>query len=225
MRIHLLACVALFAFGCSSADGSGDGTTTGSTADDGGTASESASPADDGGGSDEDAATSEDSSTATADSGATKTDSGTTKTDSGSKTDSGGTTPPDAGGDPLAAARVTCVDEINKYRATLGLKPYAGWTSAEKCADGQSKSDSESGTAHGAFGKCGEFAQNECPGWPGPPDTMIKGCLKMMWAEGPGEPFSAHGHYINMSSTKYSSVACGFYQTPKGSWWAVQDFK
>ena len=43
--------------------------------------------------------------------------------------------------------------------------------------------------------------------------------------EGPGTDFSTHGHYINMSSTKYSAVACGFYQTPGGKFWAVQDFK
>jgi hypothetical protein len=107
----------------------------------------------------------------------------------------------------------------------LSLAPYAGWTSAGTCADGQAKTDSETMKAHSAFGKCGEFAQNECPGWPGPPTSLLSGCLKMMWAEGPGEPFSAHGHYINMSSTSYKSVACGFYQTPSGSWWAVQDFK
>ena len=118
-----------------------------------------------------------------------------------------------------------CVDEINKYRATEGKPPYAGWTSAQSCADDESKADSISGVAHSAFGKCGESAQNECPGWPGPPDTLIVGCLKMMWAEGPGTPFSAHGHYINMSSTSYRSVACGFYKTPSGSYWAVQDFK
>src|SRR5437868_7851585 len=44
-----------------------------------------------------------------------------------------GTPPPDDTGtvvvdtgpsDPVAAARVTCVDEINKYRATLSLPPY-----------------------------------------------------------------------------------------------------
>ena len=102
---------------------------------------------------------------------------------------------------------------------------YAGWTSAQSCADDESKADSISGVAHSAFGKCGESAQNECPGWPGPPDTLIVGCLKMMWAEGPGTPFSAHGHYINMSSTAYKSVACGFYKTASGSYWAVQDFR
>ena len=46
-----------------------------------------------------------------------------------------------------------------------------------------------------------------------------------MWAEGPGADFQAHGHYINMSSTKYSKVACGFYKTPGGSVWAIQNFQ
>jgi hypothetical protein len=46
-----------------------------------------------------------------------------------------------------------------------------------------------------------------------------------MWNEGPGEDFSKHGHYINMSSTKYTKVACGFWTTPKGSVWAVQNFR
>ena len=47
-----------------------------------------------------------------------------------------------------------------------------------------------------------------------------------MWAEGPGTDFSAHGHYINMSSTDYTQVACGYYTTSDGKTvWAVQDFK
>ncbi len=122
-------------------------------------------------------------------------------------------------------AEQLCVDTINQYRATLGLAPYQRWTDSESCADGQAKSDSSSGTAHGAFQACGESAQNECPGWPGPPSTMIPSCLKMMWAEGPGSDFSTHGHYINMSSTKYTKVACGFTTLPDGKVWAVQDFK
>jgi hypothetical protein len=46
----------------------------------------------------------------------------------------------------------------------------------------------------------------------------------MMFDEGPGEPYSAHGHYINMTSTSYSQVACGFYVTSDGSVWIVQNF-
>ena len=46
-----------------------------------------------------------------------------------------------------------------------------------------------------------------------------------MWNEGPGSDFNTHGHYINMSSTMYKQVACGFYTTAAGKIWAVQDFK
>jgi hypothetical protein len=138
---------------------------------------------------------------------------------------SGSTTSGGAGGGSMAGAEQPCVDTINQYRATLGLSPYERWTGAELCADGQSQSDSMTMTAHGAFGQCGEFAQNECPGWPAPADKMITGCLKAMWDEGPGDFNAGHGHYINMSSTKYSLAACGFYTTPSGDIWSVQDFK
>jgi len=210
MRLALVVCLVACAVGCADL-----GDIAGATAsDDAGTTSPESDSGDN------------DTGGAALDSGTPKADTGSTKTDTGSpKADTGGTTPPDTGGESLDAVRVLCVDEINAYRATEGKTPYAGWTSAGPCADGQAKADSESGKAHGTFGKCGESAQNECPGWGGPPDSMIKGCLKMMWAEGPGEPFSAHGHYINMSSTGYSTVACGFYQTPSGSWWSVQDFR
>ncbi len=117
-----------------------------------------------------------------------------------------------------------CVDTINMYRATLGLPAYARWRDAEDCSDEEARSDGMTGTAHGAFTKCGESAQNECPGWPGPPEMMIGGCLDLMWKEGPGADFASHGHYINMSSTQYTKVACGFAEV-NGSIWAVQNFQ
>lgn len=76
------------------------------------------------------------------------------------------------------------------------------------------------GRAHGAFGQCGELAQNECPGWAGPPADMIGDCLQLMWDEGPGG-----GHYDNMASEGYSEAACGFYQLSDGDVWAVQNFR
>jgi hypothetical protein len=130
-----------------------------------------------------------------------------------------------AGGGSSAGAEQLCVDTINQYRSTLGLPPYERWGGAEVCADGEAKSDSETGQAHGAFGECGEFAQNECPGWDPPADEMITGCLRAMWNEGPGDFNAGHGHYVNMSSAKYTLVACGFYTTPGGKIWSVQDFK
>ncbi len=106
-----------------------------------------------------------------------------------------------------------------------GPPPLKRWTEAEVCTDGQCKSDSETGRARrrGAFGRCGENAQNECPGWNGKPETMIEGCLKMMWDEkfGSGEK----GHYENMKNTRFTRVSCGFFVTPNGKTWAIQNFR
>ncbi len=133
--------------------------------------------------------------------------SGTTATSSGS------------GSSPNASAAELCVSTINELRATKGLTPYARWTAIETCADSEATSDGASNGAHGAFGKCAEVAQNECPGWPGPPSTMIPQCLKAMWAEGPGG-----GHYEAMTSHLYTEVSCGFGTAPDGMIWAVQNF-
>lgn len=151
---------------------------------------------------------------------------GTSGAATGGQPAGGGGTPASGGatGDPYESYRQKCVDQINSYRATLGLPPYQRWSASESCADGEAKSDSETGQAHGAFPSCGESAQNECPGYPGL-DSTVTTCLAQMWAEGPGSDFQQHGHYINMSSTQYSRVACGFHQTPGGSVWAVQDFQ
>lgn len=125
--------------------------------------------------------------------------------------------------DAFASLRDDCVDRINAFRATESLPPLARWTDAESCSDDQADLDSNGGGPHGNFGMCEEFAQNTCPGWPST-DAVIQGCLQAMWDEGPGEPFSEHGHYINMSSSTYTQVACGFYEDENGVW-ASQNFR
>lgn len=128
------------------------------------------------------------------------------------------------GGPSDGSLQQLCVDTINEYRKTLNLPPYARWTEQEVCSDDQALADAMSGKAHGAFGKCTERAQNECPAWPAAdPRKSLVDCLAMMWAEGPGTDFSAHGHYINMSETKYTKVACGFASGAK--FWSVQNFR
>lgn len=131
---------------------------------------------------------------------------------------SGGTTDGTDSGSGSAAE--ICVATINQYRKTKGLPPYARWTDAEVCADGEAKSDASTGRAHGAFGGCKELGQNECPGWAGPAETMIPQCLKAMWGEGPGG-----GHYEAMASKQYTKVACGFGTAKNGAIWSVQNFR
>ena len=152
------------------------------------------------------------------------TDASSSGASDGSASSTGGSTGGTTGGD--GSLQQACVDAINGYRATLDLPPYARWTDAEACSDDEAESDAATNTPHGAFGSCNEYAQNECPGWPGDdPEGSLLGCLAQMWAEGPGEDFQTHGHYINMSSTKYTQVACGFYTTGSGDLWAIQNFR
>jgi hypothetical protein len=140
--------------------------------------------------------------------------------DSGSGDGAGDTA--DAG-DPLAAARAQCVQIINADRATLNVAPLAQNFAEESCVDSQAEADYVANTPHSAFTKCGEWAQDECPGWPGPPSSIDTSCLAEMWAEGP-PPQGQDNHWLNMSNASYTKVACGFYQTPSGDWWATQDF-
>lgn len=116
-----------------------------------------------------------------------------------------------------------CVDRINQFRWECQcLPPLERWADAEQCSDEQSADDQAIDSPHGNFGACGEWAQNTCPNW-GSEQDVIVGCLQAMWDEGPGEPFEAHGHYINMSSMNYTKVACGF-ASGGGGVWANQNF-
>ena len=183
------------------------------------------------------AATEKDSTATTpATSAGATTASGTTT--STTTTAGGTTTPTVCAGGPLAAPIPNCappvqpssgdfgqdcVDRINQFRWECQcLPPLERWSEAEGCTDQQSADDQASGVAHDNFGACNENAQNTCPNW-GSDASVIDGCLQMMWDEGPGEPFSEHGHYINMSSTSYTKVACG--RAGNGQVWSNQNFK
>ena len=133
---------------------------------------------------------------------------------------------PASTGDPHA----DCVARINQFRCECQhLPPLMRWTAGEACADMMAQYDHDhAGMAHAAFraGICnGGYGQNECPGWPSV-DSTVSGCLQQMWDEGPGDFYGppAHGHYINMSSTSFSGVACGFY-SGSGGVFAVQNFQ
>ncbi len=135
-------------------------------------------------------------------------------------------TPLPSTGDPAE----DCVRRINQFRCECQhLPPLVRWRDGEACANQMAQYDSEhTEEAHAGFRAriCnGGNAQNECPGWGSVPQT-VTGCLQQMWDEGPGDFYGppAHGHYINMSSTRYGSVACGFSDGPRGVY-AVQNFR
>ena len=60
---------------------------------------------------------------------------------------------------------------------------------------------------------------------------LVDRCLQSMWDEGPppmqpceGDCFQTYGHFINMTSTRSTKVACGFFTTADGEIWSVQNF-
>ena len=136
--------------------------------------------------------------------------------------------------DPWDGARDACVAEINRYRAMIGLAPYARWREAEDCADQMAENDARTGVAHDGFSRaiCSPRGngQNECPRYGGP--DRLPACLAQMWAEGPSADGSwdvAHGHYLNMVGDytymgrrqRFTRVACGF----SAAGWMVQNFQ
>jgi len=126
------------------------------------------------------------------------------------------------------ALREACVNFTNDKRASIDVAPLSHWSEAVNCSDQYAGVDASNNAPHGSFGKCGERAQNTCPGWradntPEDMERVLRACLTSMWNEGPGEPYSAHGHYINMSNTRYSKVTCGFHYS-NGSLWVNQNF-
>jgi hypothetical protein len=120
-----------------------------------------------------------------------------------------------------------CVARVNQFRACVCLPPLPRWSAGEACADQDAQYDSQQNSAHAGFqaGICTSGnAQDECPNWgKTTPEKVIDGCLQMMFDEGPppsgtctGQCYSDHGHYINMTGTKY---------TASGGIWAVQNFQ
>lgn len=130
-------------------------------------------------------------------------------------------TPPPATGD----ARADCVARINQFRACVCLPPLQRWVEAESCVTEDAAYDRAHNSPHAGFIAkiCSPqgFAQNECIG------GTLNNCIQSMFDEGPppqspctGSCYQAHGHFINMTNTSYSRVACGF----DGDW-AAQNFE
>jgi len=139
---------------------------------------------------------------------------------------------PNCNPDPLPSTgdiHLDCFERINQFRWECQcLPPLARWVDGEACTDSNAEYDSVNGV-HASFSNmpCGSGgrAQNECPGWSSN-EQVITGCLQFMWDEGPedGNPETVNGHYESMASTSYTQVACGFFTTPTGSVWGVQNF-
>ncbi len=123
-----------------------------------------------------------------------------------------------------------CVARINQFRACECLEPVARHTEGEECANQQAQYDYENDTYHGGIrakicspGSLNNAAQNECPGYRSVEST-IGLCHQQMFDEGSCADFEACGHYLNMMDESAKSVACGYYETPSGDVWMVENF-
>jgi len=120
-----------------------------------------------------------------------------------------------------------CADELNRYRAQVGLTALTRSSVLEDYAAQGAAYDAQHGQAHAHFtatqGGGVAFAENEIPGWPlgadGEVNTIIDEGTAMMWGEGPGGP-----HY-EIIVGPYSEVGCGVYLTEADNVWVVQDFR
>jgi len=129
-----------------------------------------------------------------------------------------------------------CVARVNQFRACACLPPLQRWMDGEACANQDASYDgmNQSMGAHAGFKAkicAAGSAQDECPGWRSN-TQVISGCLQQMFNEGPppmtpctGTCYEQHGHFINMTNTRYTMVACGYYTASSGQVWAVQNFK
>lgn len=112
-----------------------------------------------------------------------------------------------------------CVDENNRYRATLAVAPLARSAKLEQFAAIGAQVDYAAATAHTHFttskGVPGaqRSAENEIPGFGGwslrrqkTLHAIISQGLAAMWAEGPGG-----GHYDNMKDAALHNVGCGVF--------------
>jgi hypothetical protein len=127
-----------------------------------------------------------------------------------------------------------CVNRINQFLTECACLPaLERRTDGEDCANQMAEYDAGKDSPHaGAIDNICQpgGSQNECPGYASN-NQVISLCMQQMWDEGPpptssctGSCYQMHGHFINMTDSSVTKVACGFYTTPSGEVWAVQNF-
>jgi hypothetical protein len=128
--------------------------------------------------------------------------------------------------DPYDQARDACVTIINQYRAQVGAGPLARAKDMEACADNQAKVDAQHNSAHYAYFNGPQCIlnnvtdrQNECPDFPGPPESGMQQCFAIVMKGGPGG-----GHYDVLTNRAYKRVACGIYAVSSDHLWMVQNY-
>lgn len=119
-----------------------------------------------------------------------------------------------------------CVEETNRYRASVGVGALSQSSALESYAATGARVDGVAHAGHSHFNSTNgggvALAENLIPWWPladyGTVQEVMRQGLAKMWAEGPGGP-----HYQNMAG-RYTQVGCGVY-IGNGEITVVQDLR
>lgn len=110
----------------------------------------------------------------------------------------------------LGASLQLCADEINRYRASVGLNPLTRSSSLEQFAANAAEHDASVGVAHTWFRQTNgggvAMAETELLRWPSRTiqDVITQG-LAQMWNQGP-----AGDHYVILAGP-FTQVGCGIH--------------
>ena len=127
----------------------------------------------------------------------------------------------------IASGSAFCVDEVNRFRAKVGLEALAPNDTVQSFTSEAARVDGLAHVAHKYFletngGNGMSLAQNEIPWWSlqryGNIRAIIRQGLELQWAEGETGP-----HYINMVGP-YTQLACGI-SVSNGEVTVTQDFR
>ncbi len=127
-----------------------------------------------------------------------------------SPSSTGGTSDSTAWNGNVSASLSFCADEMNRYRASAGLKPLGRATDLESFAAQAAEYDGKLGVPHQYFrmtnGGGVARAENQLLLWRGwAVDDVIREGMKRMWSEGPG------GSHYETIKGNYSQVGCGIF--------------
>lgn len=123
----------------------------------------------------------------------------------------------------LGASLQLCSDEINRYRASIGLPALARSSSLEQFAADAAQHDAGVGVAHTLFRQTNgggvAMAETELLLWPNRavPDVIKRG-LSDMWSQGPS------GEHYSILAGPYTQVGCGVFVSG-GVVSVTQDYK
>ena len=110
----------------------------------------------------------------------------------------------------LSANLSYCVDEVNRYRASVGRPPLTRSADLETFAAQAAENDGRAHQAHHWFGMTGgagtAMAENEILWWKGfGVQSVIQQGLQQMWQAGP------KGEHYDIMVGSFSQIGCGIF--------------